>query len=124
MTTLDIQKVIGVTIADAGLSVLLATAFDSAFPDARDLDSKPIWQVVLETGGQTLLNIIILLEVRSFFATVYSDDPTGGFIPNALLLQLQPNLLRKYIYLCKSLSQYSSSIFQPAVDPQVAPPAQ
>lgn len=120
---LEIQKVFGAGLADSILSVLLSAALDNAFPPAKDLNSKPLWQVVLEAGGQTILNIVLLLEIRNHLPAIYAEDPTGAFVINGLLFQLQPNLLRKYFFLSQSLVQYAGTVFQPLSDPQVPQPS-
>lgn len=120
----DISKTLQVGIVDIVTSVVLATAIDNAVPAATQLDAKPIWQIALEAGGQTLVNVLLLMELRNHLPGVYSDDPTNGFIPNGILFTLQPNLLHKYRYLCKALAQYAGSIFQPATDPAPPQPTQ
>lgn len=99
--SVSLISTLGSVSADLALVGGITSLLEATFKPIDNDNPRGDVMIVAETIGQAFLSVILYLEGRSLLSRVYQDDPTGSMAAFGAMFPLQPNLLRKIVYLRK-----------------------
>ena len=97
--SVSLLSTLGSVSADLALVGGITSLLEAVFKPQDAENPRGDFMIVAETVGQAFLSVILYLEGRNLLSRVYQDDPTGSMAAFGAMFPLQPNLLRKIVYL-------------------------
>ena len=97
--SISLLSTLGSVSADLALVGGITSLLEAVFKPLDMETPRGDFMIIGETIGQAFLSVTLYLEGRSLLSRVYQDDPTGSMAAFGAMFPLQPNLLRKIVYL-------------------------